>query len=260
MWWAVDQARSREATLELVTVVGGAVGVVGEDAVVADALDAARSHLDEYAAQIRDAGVAVRIRLEAGNPVDVLVDASAGAEMLVLGSDYQGGDEARGFHGIRITAAAECPVVVVPNIDLAGRSGVVVGVDGSETSAAALKFAAGEAARARESMTAVCVWSPLTPPRFGFMGYEESYLANMQATTEETLAIALAGVAADYPDLDVTRVVENGYPSSVINRLASTARLAVVGSHGRGTFRRFLLGSISQEVISRPATATVVVK
>ena len=36
--------------------------------------------------------------------------------------------------------------------------------------------------------------------------------------------------------------------------------MTVVGSHGRGAFKRFLLGSISHEVLSRLATVTAVVR
>ncbi|WP_426323964.1 universal stress protein [Microbacterium sp. E-13] len=60
--------------------------------------------------------------------------------------------------------------------------------------------------------------------------------------------------------LEVVRRVERGYPSQIINELAADARLAVVGSHGRGALARFLLGSIGQEVLARLATVTAVVR
>ena len=80
------------------------------------------------------------------------------------------------------------------------------------------------------------------------------------ATTRVLLALAVAGLASDYPDLEVEQIVERGYPSHVINELAKDARLAVIGTHGRGALARFLLGSISQEVIARLATVTAVVR
>ncbi|RZI88178.1 MAG: universal stress protein, partial [Microbacterium sp.] len=46
----------------------------------------------------------------------------------------------------------------------------------------------------------------------------------------------------------------------VLNELAASARLTVVGTHGRGAVARFLLGSISQEVLSRLASVTAVVR
>ena len=161
---------------------------------------------------------------------------------------------------MRIAAGAACPVVVVPDFDTSGRSGVVVGIDGSDASEHALRFAAAEADRLGEPLVAVSVWTPLTAPRNTLAVYPELYLTNMQAATEETLALALAGIATDYPDLVVERRVERGYPSQVIGDIAHDARLAVVGTHGRGALARFLLGSISQEILGRLPTVTAVVR
>ena len=82
----------------------------------------------------------------------------------------------------------------------------------------------------------------------------------MQALAEESLALSAAGLRQDYPDLVIDRHVEEGYPSAVINRLAASARLAVLGTHGRGAVARFLMGSISEEVLGRLATATAIVR
>lgn len=260
--WAMTRAAERSQRVELVSVVGGAIGTLGEGGPLAEATAASRSFLEDYVRLHADRGVEVSVRVDVGNPVERLVAASEDAALLVIGSDYQGGSSpsVRGFHGVRITAAAHCPVVVVPDFDPADRKGVVVGVDGSEISESALRFAAAEADRSDEPLTAVSVWTPLTAPGYGLVGYSQPYLDNMQTSTEEILAIALAGLSTDYPDLTIVPVVESGYPSRVLDELAATARLCVVGSRGRGAVRRFLLGSISQEVIAHPATVTAVVR
>lgn len=263
--WALARAVARRQRIELIGVVGGVVGTVGERAVVEDALQATQTMLDALVAGIAHGGassVEVTTRVEAGNPVAVLIEASTRAALLVIGSDYRGPNDGpvRGAHGVRIAAGARCPVVVVPDIDVAGRSGVVVGVDGSATSEQALRFAAAEADRLGETLIPVSVWTPLVAPRNDLAVYPELYLTNMQTATEEALSLALAGVATDYPDLIVDRVVAQGYPSHVINEHAQRARLAVVGTHGRGALARFLLGSISQEVLARLATVTAVVR
>lgn len=265
--WASARAAARDQSIELIAVVGGAIGAVGEGDVIDRALTAAQHLLDDEAAEIRRTapGVKVTTRVDAGNPVAVLIEASAKAALLVIGSDYRGpgSGPARGAHGVRIAAGAHCPVVVVPDIDdldAPERSGVVVGIDGSEVSEDALRFAAAEADRLGEKLVAVSVWTPLEAPRNGLAVYPDLYLTNMQASTEEVLALALAGLASDYPDLVVERVVARGFPSQVITEYARTARLAVVGTHGRGAIARFLLGSISQEVLSRLVTVTAVVR
>lgn len=262
--WAVARAASRRQRLELVGIVGGALGAVGEDAVVEDALAATRDLLEAHAESVRAAApaVPVSVRAEAGDPVRLLIEASTRSALLVIGSDYRGPGDGpdRGAHGVRIAAGASCPVVVVPDFDTEERSGVVVGIDGSAVSEHALRFAAAEADRLCEPLVAVSVWTPLSAPRNSLAVYPDLYLENMQATTEEVLALALAGIASDYPDLVVERRVERGYPSQVLNGIAKDARLAVVGTHGRGALARFLLGSISQEVLGRLATVTAVVR
>ena len=262
--WAVARAASRRQPLELVGIVGGALGAVGEDAVVEDALAATRDLLEAHAESVRAAApaVPVSVRAEAGDPVRLLIEASTRSALLVIGSDYRGPGDGpdRGAHGVRIAAGASCPVVVVPDFDTEERSGVVVGIDGSAVSEHALRFAAAEADRLGEPLVAVSVWTPLSAPRNSLAVYPDLYLENMQATTEEVLALALAGIASDYPDLVVERRVERGYPSQVLNGIAKDARLAVVGTHGRGALARFLLGSISQEVLGRLATVTAVIR
>lgn len=260
--WAAARAAERGQPLELLAVVGGAIGTVGEEEVVKDAVLRTQELLDGEVARIAGHGVTVSTRVESGNPVARLISASEHASLLVIGSDYRGPESgpARGAHGIRIAAGAKCPVVVVPDVDLGERVGVVVGIDGSEVSEQALRFAAAEADRLDEKLVVVSVWTPLHAPRNGLAVYPEMYLANMQSATEEVQALALAGVSSDFPDLEIERVVERGYPSHVINELAASARLAVVGTHGRGALARFLLGSISQEVLARLATVTAVVR
>ncbi|GAA5035545.1 universal stress protein [Microbacterium fluvii] len=260
--WAVERARERGQRVELIGVVGGAVGSVGEARFVEQVTGSTQHALEAEAARHADSGVAVTARVEVGDPVRTLLEASKNAALLVIGSDYRGpGDgPARGAHGIRIAAGAECPVVVVPDVDLGARRGVVVGVDGSPVSAAAVAFAAAEADRLGEPLIAVSVWTPLEAPRHSGLVYPAEYLANMQTSTEETQAVALAGLATQYPDLEVVHRVERGYPSQVINEIAGDARLTVMGSRGHGAFLRFLLGSISQEVLTRLATVTAIVR
>jgi len=260
--WAIARAAERRQRIELLSVVGGALGAVGEDAVLAEALERTYADVEAHAERVRQAGIEVSVRVEAGDPLAVLTAASGAASILVIGSDYRGpgSGRARGAHGVRIAAAARCPVVVVPDIELGERRGVVVGVDGSEVSEDAVRFAAAEAERLDEPLIAVSVWTPLQAPRNDLAVYPELYLSNMQAATEEILALALAGLAVDHPDLEVVRRVERGYPSQMLNEIGATARLLVVGTHGRGAIARFLLGSISHEVLARMATVTAVVR
>jgi nucleotide-binding universal stress UspA family protein len=258
--WAVARAARTHQPVELIAVVGGAIGAVGEAEVLGAAQTASQQLLDSEAARIQ--GVEVTTRVASGNPIAVLVEASADAAMLVIGSDYRGGGTgpARGVHGMRIAAGSKCPVVVVPDRDLGEGAGIVVGVDGSDVSEHAIEFAAAEADRLGETLVAVSVWTPLHTPRTAMEVYPDLYLANMQSAAEETLALSLAGISSRHPDLKVVRRAERGHPSQVLSEIARDARLVVVGTHGRGAVARFLLGSISQELLSHLPTATAVVR
>lgn len=259
--WAARRAYDRSGRLTLISIVGGAVGAVGEGEMLREALALTAAMLAREATRLQSRGLTVDTRVGRGDPVGELIEASIVCDLLVIGSDHRGpskGDR-RGLHGVRIAAGAHSPVAVVPDIDLTNRSGVVVGIDGSADSERAISFAAEEADRAGDVLTAVTTWTTVPLP-VGMHGYPSTYLSGMQQAAEETLAIALAGIGQQYPDLVVHRVVERGTPGRRISDRAAKARLAVVGSHGRGAIARFLLGSTSEEVLSRLATATVVVR
>ncbi|PRB65270.1 MULTISPECIES: universal stress protein [unclassified Microbacterium] len=259
--WAARRAEERLSRVELISVVGGAIGAVGEGNVVAEAIGLTRALLAREAERVRAHGVKADIRVARGNPVEELIDASMVFDLLVIGSDFQGSDteSRRGPHGIRVAAGAHCPVVVVPDIDLSGRRGVVVGVDGSSISRKLIDFAAAEAAITGDPLTVVNAWVTVPLP-LNMSAYPADYLRGMQKLTEDALAESLAAIPRLHPQLEVRRVVERGYAEVIINRLASDARLAVIGSHGRGAIARFLLGSTSQAIVSRPSTVTVIVR
>lgn len=248
--WAATRAAQREnSVLELITVVSGAVGAVGEGSLVDAMTIAARDFLESVAAPLRESGLRVSAEVHRGDPVRDLTKASKGAAALVIGTDFRPGQGARrGVHGLRIAAGSDCPVIVVPELGDQPRHGVVVGVDGSATSEAAIAFAAKEADRLGEPLTAVSVWTAVDFPSNPILVTSE-YLDSMQGMTEEILAVSLAGLRQDYPDLEIHRSVVRGYPSQVLAEAAADAVLTVVGSHGRGAIARFLLGSISQEIL-----------
>jgi len=261
--WAVARAAARRQSIELMSVIGGAVGMIGEASLIQAATSATEQMLVAEVDRIAATGVSVTTRVEVGDPVAQLSAASEDAGLLVIGSDYRGpgSGSARGAHGIRITAASSCPVVVVPDFDMDDeRSGVLVGVDGSPVSEDAIAFAAAEADRLGEPLTAVIVWTPIATPRNAPMVSPQGYREGMEQNAREALALSLAGLRGQYPDLQIEEAVAEGFPSLIINELAEGAHLTVVGSRGHGAVRRFLLGSISHEVLQRLASVTAVVR
>jgi len=256
--WAVRRARDLGRPLLLSSVVGGAVGAVGEQELVDRVVAGREERVAALAAELAASGVSVEYTVTHGDPVRRLVEASEDAELLVIGSEPRGRGR-RGQHGARIAAGAHCPVVVVPEADDVPRRGVVVGVDGSETSNAAIAFAVAEATRLGEPLRVVSAWMPVTVPG-DFGVYPEVYLTDLEEISRANVDAVVQAIAAEHPDLEVEAHVDEGDPAGVIGDHAASAVLTVVGSHGRSGFARFLLGSVSEEVLAHLATVTAVVR
>jgi nucleotide-binding universal stress UspA family protein len=257
--WAVARAAALGNEVVLLTVVGGAIGAVGEDEVLARAVEAAQAFVSAEADRVRATGVTVTARASHGNPTTALVDASEGAALLVLASEAREHGRRNGPHGPHVVAGARCPVVVVPDVDTADRRGVAVGVDGSDVSKDAIAFAAAEASRLGEPLIAVAAWSPVVVPG-DFTMYPDMYMTDLEASAKGLVEAMTEDVRAAHPELEIVARVEEGDPAAVVNDVAATARMAVVGTHGRTGFSRFLLGSTSEQVLQHAATVTAVVR
>ncbi|MFT4307661.1 MAG: universal stress protein [Microbacterium sp.] len=256
--WASRRARDLGSRLVLFSVVGGAVGAVGEDEVVSRVADTVADRLRAITEELAASGVDIEARVTPGDPVALLIEASANAQLLVIGGEPRGRGR-RGQHGHRIAAGAHCPVVVVPELGAAERRGVIVGVDGSETSNAAIAFAAAEAERLSEPLVAVSAWLPVAVPG-DFGVYPDVYLTDLEGITQDNADRVVDAVRAAHPGLEVATSVGEGDPAVVIADAGASASLVVVGSHGRSGFVRFLLGSVSEEVLAHLNAVTAVVR
>lgn len=134
---------------------------------------------------------------------------------------------------------------------------IVVGVDGSTRSMAALEWAVSEARVRGGSVQAVLAWQPvqLSGESLG-MGpsLEDDVLES--AAAEEAARLAERTRSADVP---MTWEAVQGHPAWVLVAAAEQADLLVVGSRGHGGFVGMLLGSVSQHVMSHARCPVVVV-
>jgi nucleotide-binding universal stress UspA family protein len=90
--------------------------------------------------------------------------------------------------------------------------------------------------------------------------YPDVYLSDLEEITRGVVDDVVERVTAAHPALHVEGRVGEGDPASVVVEAASTAVLVVVGSHGRAGFARFLLGSVSEEVVAHLPAVTAVVR
>jgi nucleotide-binding universal stress UspA family protein len=140
---------------------------------------------------------------------------------------------------------------------------VVVGVDGSEGSLAALQFAYDEAKHRQTGLLVVsafdlpAVWSITSALPVSCTGDEirDNLLHNTQRLVTETLGDQMTSDGA--PKVDV--VAQVGVAAHVLVSAAAGSPLLVVGSRGLGGFRRMLLGSVSLQCAQHaPCPVTVV--
>ncbi|MGW2422913.1 universal stress protein [Streptomyces sp. NPDC001709] len=184
--------------------------------------------------------------LAEGDPVWVLGEESRAATAVVLGSQHL--SRAREVFGsaavaLPLMARAHCPVVVVPEAEHAtGDSAFyVVGVDGSELSAAAVDLAFEEAALRGADLRALYVWQP-GPLRI----FDEH---GAQQECRRLLSETVAGRQARHPDVDLSQELVVGHPVQALTDASAEALGLVVGTHGHGGFTGMLLGSVSQGVV-----------
>ncbi|MGK8523869.1 universal stress protein [Nocardia asteroides] len=175
-------------------------------------------------------------------PIPVLRERSASARMLVVGTHGLGAFSRTVLGSVSTSLArhAACPVAVIPAAFEPGDGPVVVGVDGSASSARAVEVAFDEAAHRGAELVAVHAWSE-------FFRYTSR--AQMQEEAEELLSASLAGYSETYPEVPVRRVVVEDRGAKRLLHEGANAQLIVVGSHGRGGFVGMTLGSVGQAVL-----------
>lgn len=182
-----------------------------------------------------------------GEPAPVLSKLSVGAEMTVLGSDRSGDRRGEGFGSVSFQAAVLCqsPVAVIPARRTANQAGVVVGIDGSTHSAAALTTAAEEARRCGEELTILHVVATTLPP-----AGPGAAAANGREPDPEALVSAASGrVRVLFPGLRVREVVQkDDFPANSLAGAAVQAKLLVIGCWGCGGLRK-PIGSIAEKVL-----------
>jgi nucleotide-binding universal stress UspA family protein len=144
---------------------------------------------------------------------------------------------------------------------------IVVGVDGSEASGEAIRWAAKEARLRNARLAAVHAWSFISVAPLAHAEVLPMPAGNLagQLTAESGVATAmlqsaLSDALAENPDVEIDRRVIQGDAGDVLVAEASKADLVVVGSHGRTGLQAALLGSVSRQVVDHATCPVVVVK
>lgn len=230
---ALDWAIAREYLLDGHVILGH---VAGSGSAAPGELVA----LEDFAARLqadRD-GIRVTAELFHGDPAEQLERRCGDGTLLIVGTDTRN-EHPRRFElslGMRLTQRGTVPVVIVPIDARRGAAGVVVGVDGSASSLAALDFAAAEAAARDEPLVVVRTWRLRPVDEDGTLVSPERADAEAERY-RGALASLLDPVQVRHPSLRADLRVVHGDAARGLLRAAREAALLVLGTDdsSRGT-------------------------
>ena len=134
---------------------------------------------------------------------------------------------------------------------------IVVGVDGSPSSMAALRWAILQAELTGCDVEAVIAWR--LPSRYGFAAVTDR-ATDFEGDARKILADALNEVSSVKPDVLIRSSVAEGHPAEVLVRAARGADMLVVGSRGHGGFTEAVLGSVSQHCVHHAPCPVLVIR
>ena len=140
---------------------------------------------------------------------------------------------------------------------------IVVGVDGSEHSVRALRWALAEAKARNATVEALITWSYPVIASDGFSG--GAVVAMDVAALERSAGQALEGAIEEAePDATarqaIARRVVEGNPGHALVEASRGADLLVVGSRGHGGFTGLLLGSVSNQCVHHAHCPVTVIR
>ncbi len=263
--WACQEARLRDLPVHVIhafgisNVVAASLIATTEPAEVVDevlqtALERARRLFP---------GLRVTVEATAGYAAATLVEQSADADLVVVGTRGRGGvaGSILGSVSLQVATHARCRAAVVvpePAATSTARA-VVVGFDGSACSQAALGYAFDAAARSGADLHVLSAWwvefmdgvVVTTPGSLPWRRLERTKRAAMEQ--------AMASWVVTHPDVVVECHVVRASPADALVRAGHNAEQLVVGSRGRGGFRELLLGSVSLEVVQHAPCPVAVV-
>ncbi|MFC9610599.1 universal stress protein [Streptomyces sp. NPDC056938] len=250
--WAVDEARRRRYGLRLVAAVlpqhsthhvDDTPGSMALNQAASEALRAAVAWSRERHTEVESA-----VELVEGFPAPAMGRMSRQARMIVLGSRHLGRTAeffSAGSLVVPVTAQAHCPVVVVGDAEHVTQQPpyLVVGIDGSESSKAALGLAFEEAALRGAELHAISVWQPPV-----LLPHDEE---PAQQAQRRMLSEATAGWSQKYPDVVLRHEVLAGHPVEELAGAAEHALALVLGRRGRGGYTGMRLGSVVHGLLHR---------
>jgi nucleotide-binding universal stress UspA family protein len=141
---------------------------------------------------------------------------------------------------------------------------IVVGVDGSPSSRAALRWAVRQAGLTGASVEAITAWQSPTLVALGtpFAEAEPSAGddARIRTAAENVMRAAVAEATAESAGVAVRAEIGEGSPAQFLLDAAKGASMVVVGSRGHGGIAGTLLGSVGQTLAQHSPCPVLIIR
>lgn len=269
--WAANAAARRGAPLHVMTCaqlpVTVEAGMVGAGAFAGSTMDSIvheQEEINQRAVDLaRTFGLPIEVSGETvlGAPGYALVSSAHDADTIVLGATRHPGrrTDLLGSVATTVTHRAKGPVVVVHGSGRADQPPrrIVVGVDGSPSSDAALEWATEEALRCSAELVLVHGW---IYPYVGSRTSVSEPRDEMRLDAMRVLEASAQRTSELAPTVTCHSIITEEGPAKAILDAADTADLVVVGSRGHGGFASLLLGSVSRTVLQHSSCPVAVVR
>ena len=211
-----------------------------------------RKVLWDAEALFKEEGIAVNARIvEHADPAEtvLLVAKDEGYDLIIMGN--RGETEAEVFSlgsiAEKVSRHAECPVLLVKQKTKLSK--ILAAIDGSESAENALKYAAKLAEKHKAKIT--------------LLNVQESKLFGLKPKEVKELGErVLSDATAKVKGLKLNSQLEFGNPAETVIEVAEKGNydLIVVGSRGLSSVKRFLLGSVSDDISHHAKCSVLIVR
>jgi nucleotide-binding universal stress UspA family protein len=273
--WATGHALGRTSRLQLVTSWQAPISGSTIEGVPAGSSSLDRDLLVKGAQRLVDVaadgvahldGISINPIVAHGGPSAVLLDAADDAALLVVGSRGRGGFKRLllGSTSTQCATHASGPTAIVPRAaSTESATDIVVGIDGSDNSIAALVWALAFA-QPGTRVEALSVWdiSPIAVGADQFFFPEATDLAEerFHHLVDNVVAEHTDGSAPDTAgDVTIERTFVTGVPRRILAERSLSTDLMVLGARGHGAIGSALMGSVSTWTLHHTETTTVIV-
>lgn len=228
-----------------------------------------RAALEPAAERLRRQGREVETEVAFGDPAALIVDAAVGADLIVMASQGRGGAGRVVFGSVADTVSrrADCPTLIVRGGERPATapslSRLVVPLDGSPLAEGALPMAARLADTLGVPIHLVRVVAPdqWRATLLAELDAPEAYERREEEAVRQAETY-LAGQVQGLRDRDLmaSSEVRTGSPAAVVLETVVPGDLIVLSSHGRGGPRRWVLGSVAEQLVRRAPAPVLVVR